>query len=204
MLRGLNRVKRIGIYAGVFDPVHTGHITTALLAIEEATLDQVVFLPERRPRHKHGVEHFGHRVAMLQRAVKPHAKLSVLELEDTSFSVNRTLLRLHKLFPGAELVFIWGSDKVSKIATWSDARVLFERTEFVIALRQGVTRTQIQAIIAQWPWQPRGLYIFDSFAGAISASIVREALRRRHKQPGLLPSVARYADQHWLYISFSA
>src|SRR5581483_3364510 len=89
-------MKRIGIYSGVFDPVHAGHIGFALQAVERAGLDKVYFLPERRPYHKQGVEHFGHRVAMLKRATRPHPALSVLELEDISFTVERTLPKLQK------------------------------------------------------------------------------------------------------------
>src|SRR3982750_4185468 len=99
---------RIGIYAGVFDPVHAGHIAFALQAGDKARLDKIYFLPERRPRHKQGVEHFGHRVAMLKRASKPHTKLDVLELEDISFNMERTLPRLQKKLKGEQLVFLFG------------------------------------------------------------------------------------------------
>lgn len=196
-------MRRIGIFAGVFNPVHTGHVATALQAIEKARLDEVVFLPERRPRHKTGVEHFGHRVAMLNRAVRPHAKLSVLELVDTSFSVKRILNQLKRLYPDSQLVFLWGSDTAKFISDWPDADTLFAETEFVTTRRAGMSWTELWRIIDNWPVKPQKLYLFDSFAGEISSSGVREALRRRHQQPGLLASVARYADQNWLYVTFS-
>ncbi|MEI9913739.1 MAG: adenylyltransferase/cytidyltransferase family protein [Candidatus Saccharibacteria bacterium] len=40
------KARKIGIYAGSFDPIHLGHITFALQAIEQAGLDKVYFLPE--------------------------------------------------------------------------------------------------------------------------------------------------------------
>ena len=67
-------VKRIGIFAGTFDPVHKGHISFALQAIEAAGLDEVVFLPEPRPRHKQSVTDQSHRIAMINLAIKAYPK----------------------------------------------------------------------------------------------------------------------------------
>ena len=196
-------MRRIGIFAGVFNPVHTGHIAAALQAIEAAKLDEVVFLPERRPANKQAVEHFGHRVAMLNRAVRPHRKLSVLELVDTSFTVRRTLSQLTRKYPGARLVFIWGSDVVSKLPDWPDADRLIDQTEFVIVRRRGYDKARLAAEISAWPRRPRQVYSFASYASAVTSSQIREALRRRQSQPGLLTSVAQYSNQNWLYVAFS-
>src|SRR5207237_1081890 len=127
--------KRIGIYSGSFDPVHAGHLSFALQAIEQAQLDAVYFLPERRPRNKQGVEHFGHRVAMLDKAVKPHRKLQVLELEDVSLTVASTLPRLLKRFPRAQLVFLMGSDVTQYLPTWPNAARLLQQVELVVGVR---------------------------------------------------------------------
>src|SRR3982751_4027627 len=113
-----NHRSRIGIYAGTFDPVHAGHIAFALQAMERADLDSLCFLPERRARTKQGVEHFGHRVAMLRRATQPHPKFSVLELDDVSFTVERTLPALYKRFPQTQLIFLFGSDAVEQLPNW--------------------------------------------------------------------------------------
>jgi len=196
-------MKRIGIYAGVFDPVHTGHITSALLAIERAKLDQVIFLPERRPRRKTGVEHFAHRVAMLKRAVRPHAKLGVLELVDTSFTIKRTLTHLRRTYPDAQLVFIWGSDSIEHMAAWPGAERLLSTAEFVIIKRHGIATRQIKQTMAAWPKQPVRTHIFASYVSDVSSTGVRHALRRRRPVKGLLASVARYSNQHWLYVAFS-
>ena len=86
--------KRIGIYAGAFDPVHKGHVSFALQAIELAGLDEVAFVPEPRPRNKAGVTHLSHRIAMLRLAVKGHPKLKILEVPDKQFLVATSLPRL--------------------------------------------------------------------------------------------------------------
>lgn len=196
--------KRIGIYAGAFDPVHAGHIAFALQALQMARLDVVYFLPERRPRNKQGVEHFGHRVAMLTRASAPHRQFGVLEYVDISFSVARTLPRLKKQFgSSSQLVFLFGSDAIAGLPDWPNAAQLLGDCELVIGVRGNENIELVQQQVAAWSVQPKALVVFDSYAPDVSSGAVREALRRRRPVRGLLSSVARYSNTHWLYVSFA-
>lgn len=195
------KTKRIGIYAGTFDPVHAGHVSFALQALEAAGLDVVYFLPERRPRSKQGVEHFGHRVAMLKKACRPHRRLKVVELEDVSFTVKTSLPRLQKLFPDAQLSFLVGSDVLPSVVNWPHANRLLQISELVVGMRNADQEPTLQTMITSWPVQPKGLHMFESHAATVSSSHVREALRMRSHTPGLLKSVERYSDNNWLYVS---
>jgi nicotinate-nucleotide adenylyltransferase len=197
------RAKRIGIYAGTFDPVHAGHITFALQALAAASLDKVYFLPERRPRGKHHVEHFAHRTAMLRRAAAPHPQFDVLELVDVSFSVERTLPKLQRQFKDGELVFLFGSDVLPGLQDWPQADRLLANNELVIGLRHQDDRDAARHIIETWPTPPKALTMFASFAPDVSSGRVREALRTRQPARGLLTSVERYSNRHWLYVSLA-
>lgn len=194
---------RIGIYAGTFDPVHAGHIATALQAVEHAALDRLYFLPERRPRSKKGVEHFGHRTAMLRQATAPHPRLDMLELEDTSFTVEYTLPRLRKHFRNKQLVFIMGSDAARQVPGWPKVERLLARHELAIALRRGDHREDVENAISEWPMQPASIKLFESYAPGVSSWRIRDALRRNERVGGLLRSVERYSRRNWLYISLS-
>lgn len=193
--------QRIGIYSGTFDPVHAGHMTFALQALEQAKLDKIYFLPERRPRHKPGVEHYAHRLTMLQQATVPYEQFYVLESVEISFTVKRTLPLLLQKFKGAQLVFLFGSDAVAELPSWPLANRLLTASELVIAARQGDDTQQLQAAIAAWRVQPQAAVMITSYAPAVSSTSVREALRARQPVAGLLQSVARYSDHHWLYVS---
>lgn len=198
------KTTRVGIYAGTFNPVHSGHIAFTLQAIRAADLDVVYFLPERRPRNKEQVEHFAHRVGMLKEALKPHPRLELLELTDPNFNVSRTLPALRRKFEGSELVFLFGSDVAQGLADWPSAGRLLDDGELVIGIRSRDNREALRAIIEAWPARPRSVTIFDSPAPDISSGIVREALRRgRGQAPGLLTSVERYSGKHWLYVSIT-
>jgi nicotinate-nucleotide adenylyltransferase len=198
------RAKRIGIYAGTFDPVHAGHIAFALQALQTARLDAIYFLPERKPRYKLGTEHFGHRVAMLKRALKPHPRCNVLELVDISFSVKRSLPELKKQFPNAELVFLFGSDVVRSIPDWPHAELLLKESELVVAVRAEHDAESLKSTVKGWSRQPKVMTIFPSYAPSVSSGAVREALRTQQPITGLLSSVHRYSSQHWLYVSVPA
>lgn len=196
-------MKRIGIYSGSFDPVHAGHLSFALQALDAGKLDAVYFLPERRPRNKAGTEHFGHRVAMLKRATRPHRKLHVMELEDVSFSVATTLPRLRKRFPKAQLVLLVGSDVVSHMPSWANIDQLHKQAELIIGMRAADRLPLVQESVARWSVQPKAVTVIESHAPAVSSRKIREALRKREYVPGLLRSVERYSARNWLYISLA-
>lgn len=196
-----NRRPRIGIYAGSFDPVHAGHVAFALQAMDRAGLDQVVFVPERRPRMKPGVEHFAHRVAMLRAALAPHPDLALMEVVDRQFTVRRMLPLLRSLFPDAELVLLMGSDTARQLPDWPYAERLVRECELVIGLRSEHTRAELEQEIVGWDISPRIFAIFDSYAPEVSSAHIRQALRANRHATGLLTSVRRYARQEWLYAS---
>jgi nicotinate-nucleotide adenylyltransferase len=198
------RTLRIGIYAGTFNPVHAGHIAFALQAMKTAKLDKIYFLPERRPRHKQGVEHFAHRVAMLNRAARPYSAFDVLELDDISFTVKRTLPKLELLFPTARLVMLVGSDTAQCMPEWPLIDQLCKRSELVVGTRVDSDMSTVQRQVATWPVQPLDTHILTSHAPHVSSHHIREALRARRYTQGLLASVSRYSDHHWLYVSLAS
>ncbi len=197
-----HKPKRIGIYSGTFDPVHAGHLSFALQAMAAAKLDAVYFVPERRPRYKVGTEHFGHRVAMLQHAMKPHKHFGVIELEDVSFTVERTLPRLRKRFPNDQLVFLIGSDVTQHMAQWPGIEHLARTVELVVGVRSSEQTDAVPAALEQL-FKAQAITVVQSFAATVSSRSVRDALRRRSYTPGLLRSVERYSNHNWLYISLA-
>jgi len=194
--------KRIGVYSGTFNPVHVGHVAFALQALEVGELDEVYFLPERRPRGKEGVEHFAHRIAMLKQALKPHPKLHVLEFDDVSFSVQRTLPKLQKLWPEAQLTFLVGSDVVEQMAQWPHVTQLFQSSELIVGMRSRQTVADTKRMISTWSNAPL-VTLINSHAPDVSSSKVREALQTRTSAKGMLKSVSRYSNHHWLYVSLA-
>jgi nicotinate-nucleotide adenylyltransferase len=197
------RIERVGIYAGTFDPVHAGHLAFALQALQAAKLDKVYFLPERRPRGKNHVEHFGHRVAMLKQAARPHPQFDVLELPDVSFTVRQTLPRLREQLGGSQLFFLFGSDVIDNLPDWPLAERLISEHELIIGLRGQDDQAAAQQAIANWPIPSLAVTLINSHAPDVSSGKIRESLRQGKPAAGSLTSVARYSNQHWLYVQLA-
>jgi nicotinate-nucleotide adenylyltransferase len=178
--------RRIGIYAGVFDPVHSGHISFALQALHEVNLDEVYFLPERKPYRKPGAEHYGHRVAMLRQALQPHSQLALAEVVDRRFTVKQTVQRLRKTFQETELVFLMGADVFA---------------QFAVAVRSPEELQAVNATLQFLEIPTNFIQIIDTLSPKISSTNMRNAIRRHTYTSGLLASVEKYAKREWLYAS---
>ena len=79
----------VGIFGGTFDPVHQGHLKSALAVKEALGLDQIVIMPNRMPYYKDRVgTSDADRLAMLKLAIQDlnGVKISTWELEKTTYS----------------------------------------------------------------------------------------------------------------------
>ncbi|MDQ3123880.1 MAG: adenylyltransferase/cytidyltransferase family protein [bacterium] len=197
-------MSKTGIFSGTFDPVHAGHITFALKALERADLDQVVFIPESLPRRKDGVTHYAHRLRMLELALKPYTKLKILELPDKQFSVQKTLPRLKKLYPKDELYMLMGSDMVDLLISpraaeqWPDLKRLLTTMKLIVAVRgKRIKEEHRQKIDMLSP----GAITLASDKPLMSSRNIRESLMRGRASRDVLPSINKYIKENWLYAS---
>ncbi len=94
----------IGIMGGAFDPVHFGHLRSALEVYEALSCDEVRFIPTNNPPHKTGLRaEVNHRLAMLQLALENESAHFVLDGQECeraglSYSVD-TLHALYEMCP---------------------------------------------------------------------------------------------------------
>lgn len=193
-------MSKIGIFSGTFDPVHKGHVSFALEAAKTAGLDKVYFLPEAVPRRHSGVTHYAHRVAMLRLAIKPYKSLGILDLPDKQFSVNRTLPRLQKKFPDADLHLLLGSDVVQYLGSgaWPSTDTLLKSMKLVVGMRTGED-TDLMIASLQDLVPDRSFHIVMTNAPHASSSDVRAALQRGDSHDNALISLEKYIKQNWLY-----
>ena len=156
-------------------------------------------MPEPKPRRKTGVTHISHRVAMLERALKPHSALKFLELPDKEFSVAKTMPRLKQHLPDAEMFLLIGADReLERLPTWPLAEQLLQNFGLIIAAR-GHDDEKIKAIIKVLPKSPRALYILKTPESEVSSEKIRKAVAKGRKHTGMLSSTRAYIDKNWLY-----
>lgn len=195
-------MKKIGIFAGTFDPVHNGHLAFAQKALELG-LDMVYFLPEPRPRRKQGVRALEHRQAMINLAIQDNAKLGLIRLEQARFSVHETLPVLFERFPTAEITLLFGDDVIKHIVEWPHIEELVDGVSLLIAVREEQAEVTIRHFetLAQVSGLHFNFEITSVPLVTVSSSKIRRELKRSSDvaQAALSEGVARYISDNGLY-----
>ena len=134
--------KKIAILGGTFDPIHNGHLEAADTVARTFQVDEVHFVPAFSPPHKQsrGITSPFHRFAMVALATLPFDRFrtSTIEVDalEKRYTVE-TLEAMNRENPGAELLFIIGTDMYQEIEAWKNFRRLFDLAHLVIVNRPG-------------------------------------------------------------------
>jgi len=133
---------RIGIFGGTFDPIHLGHLIVAEQAREQASLDEVWFVPAARPPHKldQSISPFDRRAEMISLAItgQPQFRLERIEKDrpGPSFTVD-TLSELQTAHPEHTFALIVGADCLPDLKNWREPQRILELAELVVSARPG-------------------------------------------------------------------
>jgi nicotinate-nucleotide adenylyltransferase len=134
-------MKPIGILGGTFDPIHFGHLRTAMELFECLRLEEVRFVPCRIPPHnKAPVAAAELRLEMTRVAVANRPGFSVdereLQRDGPSYSFD-TLMSMRDEFPERSLCLIVGMDAFAGLTTWHRWAELLSLAHLVVAHRPG-------------------------------------------------------------------
>ncbi len=150
--------RRIGLFGGSFDPVHSGHLAVARAADRRFNFDEIHFIPASRPPHKlkQHLAPFPHRFAMVALACTehPHFVPSLAEAgEDFSgtqlhYSVDTVRYFRHAFNGiGDRIFFIIGADAFLDIPMWKEYETLLGLCDFIIANRPGIRLEALRLVI---------------------------------------------------------
>ena len=132
----------IGILGGTFDPVHYGHLRTALDVQQRLSLDEVRFIPCGEPPHRNKpIAEPLQRLAMVRAAIAGQKKFTVDEREirrdGPSYMVD-TLISLKKDFKDQSLCLILGTDAFNGLEQWHKWQNIFDLANIVVMRRPAV------------------------------------------------------------------
>ena len=207
---------RIGIFGGTFDPVHLGHLRTALEIMEAGQLGSLRFVPCARPPHRTApIASPQQRVDMLERAITGVEGFSVdpreIERPGHSYTVD-TLASLRAELGQVALSLIIGMDAFENFHLWHRWREILDRAHLIVAHRPGASRPgkspQSDLLSERLVGEARQLG--DRAAGAIllvpvtqldiSATVLRRLVSRGQSVRYLTTEpVRRYIRQNGLY-----
>jgi nicotinate-nucleotide adenylyltransferase len=185
---------RWGLLGGSFNPVHHGHLITALRAAEAVNLDRVLFIPAAVSPLKNGndLAPARHRWAMLRLALRGTPLFEPCDLELRRGGISYTVDTLRELKAGtrAKLYWILGTDAARLLPRWKSIDEIRRLAEFVIVTRPGDRVSQNQ---------PKD-HIVKAPLLEISSSEIRQRVRKGLSVRYLVPdSVERYIRQKGLY-----
>lgn len=115
--------RRVGLLGGTFDPVHHGHLRSALEVRDWLALDELRLVPSARPPHRAVPGASAHeRLDMAELAVRGDTGLEVddreLFRERPSYTVETLESVRAEIGPDAALFFVLGWDAFCALPTW--------------------------------------------------------------------------------------
>ncbi len=194
---------RIGIYGGMFDPVHLGHMAVAREALSELWLEHLFFVPAFQAplRSAPAGASAEDRLDLLRRAVAEanHPKMQVLDLEIRAgrvcYTVD-TIRQLQAVWNRARMVLIMGTDQFANLAQWHEPQALAKMVEFAVFDRPGLAPSAPPPTLLR-VLQMRRLSIVQHPANATE---IRRRLKVGRKVDEWLPrSVAAAIEEKKLY-----
>ncbi|MFZ2724899.1 MAG: nicotinate-nucleotide adenylyltransferase [Methylococcaceae bacterium] len=209
--------KRVGIFGGTFDPIHYGHLRSALEVQAIFELQQVRLIPCANPPHRElPMTPANLRADMVELAIasSPQLLCDRRELQRTGASYTlETLQSLrHELGETTLLLFI-GNDAFAHLTRWYRWRELFAYAHIIV-----LTRPETESItdfgdesdffanrrassINELSKTQAGLLWFQAVTPlAISATAIRQLIASGNRPQFLLPdAVLDYIKQHRLY-----
>jgi|SRR5665811_1911467 len=172
---------RLGLMGGTFDPIHIGHLVTAEEALQQFSLDEIVFIPTGRPPHKGSqVASSEERYTMtcVATAAHPHFWVSRLEIDSPGMDYTvDTLATLRRVFPAdVEFFFITGADAVLEILAWKEPERVLEWCDIIAATRPGYDLARLADVLAGFARRDH-VHVMEIPSIAVSSSMIRERLR---------------------------
>ncbi len=212
----MSLARRIGVLGGTFDPVHIGHLRSALEVAEVLALDELRLMPNARPPHRDTPQVSAEdRLAMVRCAVEGVPTLTVDArelLRDTPSYTIETLESMRAEMAASDQLFLLlGWDAFCGLPSWHRWEELLQHCHILVlqrpdadveppdALRNLLAARSVsdpQALVG-----PAGHIAFVwQTPLAVSATQIRQLLASGKSVRFLVPdAVLAYIDAHNLY-----
>lgn len=200
----------IGILGGTFDPIHNGHLRTALDVMEGLKLDELRLIPLRDPPHREQPSSTPEqRLEMMQAAVAgvPDLRVDRRELEHSGKSYSLlTLQSLRQELGDIPICLILGQDAFQGFREWHKPDEILKLAHLVVMQRPGESRQNpYPERMTENPDDLRSnpggrIYLQPVTQLQISSTKIREMLQAGRSPRYLLPeAVLAIIDRDRLY-----
>ena len=207
----------VGIFGGTFNPIHYGHLRSALELVERPELEQLHLVPSACPPHRDAPECSAtQRAAMVELAVVGESRLVCdareMQRPGKSYTIDSLIELRGELGAQQSLCMVLGCDAVQEISAWHRWQELLDWAHIVIIARPGWQLPR-SGTVAQWlkthqlegaellRQHPCGGIVIEELRPlAISSTEIRDLLASGRSARYLTPqSVLDYIATHKLY-----
>jgi len=207
----------IGVFGGTFNPVHYGHLRSALELVERLGLEQLRLMPCAVPPHREAPACSAtDRARMVELAVAGEGRLACdrreLRRQGSSYTIDSLIELREELGMRRSLCLVMGCDAVRNITSWHRWDELLDWAHIVVIARPGWLLPG-EGLVAGWlsahalkesgPMrrQPAGGILVEELRPLdISSTEIRDMLSRGRSPRYLLPEpVLEYIYAHGLY-----
>jgi|CXWL01.1.fsa_nt_gi nicotinate-nucleotide adenylyltransferase len=199
---------RIGLFGGSFNPIHFGHLIVARALREKLHLDQVCFLPSRRPPHKdiNALADSKHRGEMVRLAIEGEEGFTFddfdLARQGPCYTID-TVAHFRKQFPSAELFWFIGADSLMDLPTWHRASELVSQCSMITAARSGkspINPSDLEQAFGSEQTAKLLAGVVETPVIDISSTDIRNRVAEGLSIRYLVPEVVgKYVENHRLY-----
>ena len=185
---------KVGVFGGLFDPPHIGHLIIAQHIFEEFKLESVLFVPAGHPPHKSDYSPYHNRYEMTELTTASNVNFSISDIEKRIEDKTYTIEVIRELKKNQdELYLIIGSDQWLEIETWKDPEALFRECRIVVVRRLKYEIEKESKLFDH-------IMVSTSPLIDISSSMIRRRLQKGQSIRYLVtPEVASYIKSNNLY-----
>ena len=190
--------KKVGIFGGSFNPIHTGHIALAKSLCQQAGLDEVwLMVSPMNPFKKEATDLLTDklRLEMAEQAIADEPKLKACDYEfhmpKPSYTWH-TLQALSQDFPHVDLTLLIGGDNWAFFDKWFHHEDILSHYPIVVYPRKGCDIGKV----------PSGVTIVETPLLNISSTEIRQRIKEGKSIHGMVPdsieplAMQYYSNQH--------
>lgn len=190
-------MKKVGILGGTFNPIHMAHLIIAEIALEEAGLDEVLFIPSGCSYLKDASDILPakDRIRMTGLAIEDnsHFALSTIEIDrgGNSYTCD-TLEELKRSYPDQEYYLIMGADNLFTMEEWKNPEVIFRDAKILAAVRGSKKPAEMEEKISELKEKYNAdITLLHVSHVDISSSMIREKIAKGRSVRYMLPEKVR-------------
>lgn len=199
------KLMKIGILGGTFNPIHTSHLQMAKDCFNALSLDKLILVPTFIPPHKSEKELAGadERLAMCGLAIKNQPEFEVCDYEIVQQGKSytyRTLKFLKEKYPDSELFLLMGADMFLTVQDWRRPQEIYKLATLCAVQREHGEFKALEFHAIQLQNEGARCVILGAAPTPLSSTLIREKIRAGGDVSDMLePEVWRYIKEKGIY-----